>query len=167
MEDEIVITKKTRLKVFSKEDFERVILVDDGKNFFDKRAEIERDLGIEIPEDLSSLEDIVEYAFNIYQKTLEDFELNKLKVVRFKSNKKNVGVSKKDWIINWIDEHSKPQGFINYKELEKDTDAFFGYSAQGKNPRTRIRNVLKELIRKGLVKEDKSKGIVYVTNNLN
>lgn len=152
MSEEIKITKSTKLKVFSKEDFDRIILKEDGKTFFEKKAEIEYNLGIEIPDSLTTLEEVSNHAYSIYQKTMDSFELTKLKIVRFKSNKKNNNVSKKDWIIDWIEENKNSEGVVLYSEVVKATDEFFGYSLQGKSPRTRVKNVVNELVDRNLVK---------------
>lgn len=165
MSEELVITKTTKLKTFSREDFERVILANPNKDFYEKVAELEANLGIEIPESVSTLEDLIDYTYGEYSKVIEEFELNKLKLVQFKSNKRNITVSKKDWIIQWIDSNKDANGIVKYDALFNAVDEFFGYSAQGKTPRTRIKRVLLELVDRKLIAW--VKGEIHVNNTTN
>ena len=142
----------------TREDLERLIN-SEATEIHDvlKVAKEEFDVVIELDESLSTKqkkESIIDEIYDAYNRALIEVQENKMKErvekkTRTRKTKSKDGKpSKKQFIINLVAEgkHTKA-------DILKIVDEEYGYSARGKNPKTRVSKTLKGLKQAASIKE--------------
>jgi hypothetical protein len=138
------------MRVVTREEFGRIFL-NASYSFEEKLDLVREDFKLEIPPEIRNAEDLLEYVYDKYIKTMELYHLQEERKFRKeKSSRKKAEGTVKEWIVNFIFDHKK----VSYSDLFSAVDDQFGYSQNGKSPRTRIKNVLKELTALNQVKYD-------------
>lgn len=115
---------------------------------------VEKEMDIKLPPKAKK-EEWIEIIFNTYNTAIKEVESHKQLAnakktiaVKKKSDKLNVTVSRKQFIIELIEE-----GIYNKEEITERVTVEYGYNITGKSPKTRISRTLRELKSKDLLDE--------------
>jgi hypothetical protein len=129
------------MKIVKKEDLAKLLL--DYETPFDERKSlVTGEFEINLPDDIEDGEPFLDFVYDVYMRTVEEYELQ-TKALYIKDNSKKKGQpTKKSFIIDVIQKRET----LMLEELHRIVDSEFKYSESGKNPRTRCRKVLQQLI---------------------
>jgi hypothetical protein len=143
------------MNIIPKESF-RKVLVESDASLEEVKQLVKEEFGMTIPNDIESREELLEITYDQYMKTMEEYKITEdYKIKKYK--KKTSKESRKDWIINYIQQKSP----ITTKTVIEAVDKEFGYSEVGKSSRIRVKNVVKELVQNNKVILNESNTIIW------
>ena len=129
------------MKIVKKEDLAKLLL-DYDVPFDERKSIVTEEFNIPLEDTIEDGEQFLDYVYDIYMKTVEEYELTTKALYRKeKIGKKRTGTIK-EFIINIIEKRK----VLKVEELHKIVDEEFHYSDNGKNPRTRCRKVIQQLV---------------------
>jgi len=143
------------MNIIPKESF-RKVLVESDASLEEVKQLVKEEFGMTIPNDIESREELLEITYDQYMKTMEEYKITEdYKIKKYKKNTSKE--SRKDWIINYIQQKSP----ITTKTVIEAVDKEFGYSEVGKSSRIRVKNVVKELVQNNKVILNESNTIIW------
>jgi len=129
------------MKIVKKEDLAKLLL--DYETPFDERKSlVTGEFEIDLPDDIEDGEPFLNFVYDVYMRTIEEYELQTKALYRKDKPKESKKHTKKGFIIDIIQKRST----LTLEELHRIVDSEFDYSKNGKHPRTRCRKVLQQLV---------------------
>ena len=129
------------MQIVKKEDLAKLLL--DSETPFDERKSlVTGEFEIDLPDDIEDGEPFLDYVYDVYMRTIEEYELQTKALYRRDKQKEGKKHTKKSFIIDVIQKRDT----LSLEELHNIVDTEYKYSEAGKHPRTRCRKVLQQLV---------------------